>query len=108
MAESVKYLTDSEALSFTSFGLYIQLSLTVPRNGKLTTLEAAVPLLESSDVLKAPPCVELKSHFLKFSPWGLVLPAHDIPRSSLRVQFRPVTLRKFSPESVHFFWRNKH
>lgn len=81
--------------------------MTVPSNGKLTTLEAAVPLLESSDVLKAPPSVELNSHFLKYSLWGLVLPVRDIPRGSLRVQFRPTTLRKFSPESVHFLEKQK-
>lgn len=52
---------------------------------RLPTLEAAIPLLESSDDLKAPPpCVELKSCFLKFSPWGFVLPVHDIPISSLK------------------------
>lgn len=51
---------------------------------------AAVPLLESSDDLKASPYVEWKSYFLLSSPWGLMLPVHNIPGSSLRVQFRPV------------------
>ena len=84
MAESVKDLTDSKAFLFIPFCFSTQLSLTVPSNGKFTTLEAAVPLLESSDDLKAPPCVELKSHFLKLSSWGFVLPVHGIPRGSPR------------------------
>lgn len=58
---------DCEAFSFC---LCIQLSLTVPSNGKLTTLEAAIPLLKSSDDLKAPPHIELKFYFLKFFPSG--------------------------------------
>lgn len=74
MAELVKDLTDSKAFLFTSFCIFIQLSLTVPSNEQVTTLEAAIPLSESSDDLKPPPYVELKSCFLKFSPWDLVLP----------------------------------
>lgn len=84
VAELVKDLTDSKAFLFTLFCIFIQLSLTIPSNGKVTTLEAAIPLLESSDDLKPPPYVELKSCFLKYSPWDLVLPVHNIPRSSLK------------------------
>lgn len=45
---------------------------------------AAIPLLESSDDLEAPPYVELKSCFLMSSPWCLMLPVHNIPGSSLK------------------------
>lgn len=51
---------------------------------------AAVPLLESSNDLKAPPCVGLQSCFRMASPWGLMLPVRNIPGSSLSVQCTPV------------------
>jgi hypothetical protein len=75
-------MAGSKEFSFISFYLSVQLSHT---NGKLTSLEVAIPFLECCDDLKALLCVELKYHFLRFPLRDLALPVHDIiPRGTLK------------------------